>query len=97
MLAGWPTMTATCWTPRQIGSPTWVQWHLPPTRRPRQRTNTRASGHRGKEVASSARAHAAGQPGRNPDTGSRCRGPAAAHQRPRTRDRDAGRGRLVQP
>ena len=63
MLAGWPTMTATCWTPRRIGSPTWAQWHLPPTRRPRarrprRRTNTRANAIVVRKVASSARAHA---------------------------------------
>src|SRR3984957_12296899 len=27
MLADWPTMTATCWTPRRIGSPTWARGH----------------------------------------------------------------------
>ena len=77
---------------RQLGSPIWVRWHLPPTRPPRRRVNT----HERATVArkSSRRpGHPAGRPMRTSDTGGRVRGPPAADQRPGTRDRDARRGR----
>ena len=40
------------------------------------------TGHRGKEVEVVGQGALAGRPGRSTDTGSRCRGAAAAHQRP---------------
>src|ERR1700722_18638501 len=63
MPAGWPTTTAICLMLWLIGSPIWVQWHWPPTRRPRPRTNTlvkaivaRKSSHRPAHIGWPARA-----------------------------------------